>query len=157
DEFDKLGARVSVNSGPAFVAATIEVKRENLPKVLALLTEVLQKPTFPADELDILKREMRDQLQKASTEPTMLAFRAVQRQLNPCSKEDVRYIPTLEEEISRLDAVTVDQLKQLYKQVSGQAATLVVIGDIDESSINGLVKLLNDWKADVAYTRVERP
>ena len=49
DELDRLGARFAVNSGTSFVAATIEVKRENLPKVLALLTEVLQKPTFPAE------------------------------------------------------------------------------------------------------------
>ncbi|OAI44807.1 pseudouridine synthase [Planctomycetaceae bacterium SCGC AG-212-F19] len=163
DELDGLGARFSVNSGTSYVGVTIEVKRNNLPRVLTLLAEVLQKPTFPVAELDILKREMRDQLQKASTEPTMLAFRAVQRQLNPYPKDDIRYIPTIEEEIARLDAVTVDQLKALYKQVGGQAATLVVIGEVDDpassakSPVNDLVKMLNDWKSDVSYVRIERP
>ncbi len=162
DELDKLGARVNIGSGTSYVSVSVQVKRENLPKVIALLTEVLQRPTFPASEFDILKRESRDQLQKGSVEPTMLAFRAVQRQLNPYAKDDVRYIPTFEEDIARLDAVTLDQVKQLYKQVSGQSATLVVVGDFEEPSsakspLTDFIKMLNDWKSDVSYTRIERP
>ena len=163
DELDKLGARMSISSGTAYVTVSIETKRAILPKVIALLTEVLQKPTFPAAEFDIVKRETRDGLQKAVTEPTSLAFRAVQRKLNPYSKDDVRYVPTYEEDIANLDAVTVEQLKELYKQVSGQAATLSVVGDFEEPSasskspISDLIKFLNDWKSTQPYVRSARP
>jgi len=163
DELDKLGARMNISSGTAYISVSVETKRENLGKVIALLTEVLQKPTFPAAEFDILRRETRDSLQKAVTEPTALAFRAVQRKLNPYPKENVRYVPTYEEDIAYLDAVTLDQLKELYKQVSGQAATLSIVGDFDEptaatkSPIADLIKTLNDWKSAQPYVRIERP
>ncbi|MBL8794105.1 MAG: insulinase family protein [Planctomycetia bacterium] len=162
DELDKLGARLSVQSDTAYVLCTIDVKRENFPKVVALMTEVLQHPSFPEKEFEILKRELRDQLQKAVPEPTALAFRAAQRTLNPYSKDDIRYIPTFEEAIARLDATKLEDLKALYKQLSGQAATLVVVGDYEglpaaQDPLPGLQKLLTGWKSDTPYVRIERP
>jgi zinc protease len=165
DTLDKLGTRMSVGGGTAAIHVSVETKREHLPVVLELIREVLGRPTFPASEFEILKRENRDSLQKALTEPTALAFRAVQRQLNPYAKDDIRYIPTYEEEIARLDAVSVEQLRQLYKQVSGQGVTVAVVGDSDVLGPKGelapwwvsFVSFLENWKSGVRYVRIERP
>lgn len=163
DELDKLGARLSAASAPGVVQFSIETKRENFAKVVDLLIEVMKQPTFPVTEFDILRREKRDYLSKGLTEPNLLAPRALQRQLNPYDKADVRYIPTIEEEIARLDAVTVDQVKQLYqKQLGGQNSTLAVVGDFDDlpatqAPLPTLRKLLADWKSDTPYERIARP
>src|SRR5262249_22039355 len=131
-----------------------EVKKENLAKVVELLLDIMQHPTFPAIEFDIMKREARDGLQKFLTDPQMLAFRAIQRQLNPQPKGDVRYTPTVEEELALVEATTLDQVKDLYrKQLNGQAATLVVVGDFADlpatsQPIPQLEKLLANWKSD---------
>src|SRR5262249_18837929 len=103
DELDRLGARLAANSGTSFVNFTVEVKKENLPKVVELLQDIMQHPTFPLIEFDIMKREARDGLQKFLTDPQMLAFRAIQRQLNPVPKGDVRYTPTVEEELALVE------------------------------------------------------
>jgi zinc protease len=162
DELNKLGARVSVSSGTSFVNVSVETKKDKLPQVAALVLEMLQQPSFPANEFEILKREHRDYLQKALTEPTALALRSLERQLNPYSKTDIRYQPTYEEEIARLDEATLDQVKQLYsKQLSGQAATLVIVGDFGDAAsgtpVPELLKYLTGWKSDVPYERITRP
>src|SRR5262249_8732243 len=118
------------------------------------------------EEFDILKRGNLDRLKKGLTEPTALAFRASQRQLNPYPKNDVRYVPTYEEDIARFEAVTLEQVKELYaRQVGGQASLLVVVGDIDAELNNPpagtllkeLGSALGSMKAAVPYARIARP
>jgi zinc protease len=83
----------------------------------------------------------------------------LQRQLNPYPPDDVRYVPTLEESIARLDAVMRDQVEKLYRdQVGAQAGELAVVGDFDPAAtlqqVEGIVK---GWTVLVAYRRIERP
>jgi zinc protease len=159
DELDKLGARVHAGGLLGEVTFSITAKRNTLPDVLRLLGEVLREPTFPAAELDILKRETRDALEKGLTEPKDLAVRYMSRQLNPYSKEDIRYVPTIEESIARLDAVTLDQVRKLYtEQLSSQVGELAVVGDFDPATTPKLAEeILKDWKATVPFTRIARP
>jgi zinc protease len=167
DELDKLGARLSADGSPTGltfpaslgeVTFRIEAKRPNLPAVLRLLGEILREPTFPADEFDILKREYKESLEKGSTEPTELALQALRRQLNLYPKEDVRYVPTLEEALARLQAVTLEQVRQLYQdQVGAQAGELVIVGDFDPAATTPLVEgFLNGWKGSVPYRHIAR-
>ncbi len=93
------------------------------------------------------------------TEPTALAFQSLIRQLNPYAKNDIRYVPTLEEELSRLEATTVEQVREVYKkQVSGQHAVLSVVGDTTEDAVNKAFAfaLAGDWKSDTPYERIVR-
>jgi zinc protease len=159
DELDKLKARLSASGSFGTVTFSIECKRDALPRVLALLTEILREPTFPADELDILKRQTRDELDKSRTEPTALASRKLQQKLSPYPKDDIRYVPTVEESIERLDKVTADTVRKLYsEQLGGQNGELVVVGDFDPAQVTKLVgDALKDWKPGVPYKRIERP
>ncbi|HXG10526.1 MAG TPA: pitrilysin family protein [Gemmataceae bacterium] len=158
DELDRLKARVQAFSGPGQVTFSIQGKRESLPAVLTLLKEVLREPSFPAEEFDILKREERDALAKQLTEPTTLAVVALRRKLNPYPPDDVRYTPTLEEAIARLEAVTVEQVRRLYtEQLGGEHGELAVVGDFDPATVTRLAgELVKDWKAKVPYRRIPR-
>ena len=159
DELDRLKARMSINSSPGQLVVSITCKRDTLPAVLALLGEILREPTFPAEEFDILKREYRDSLEKQLTEPTTLAALALRRKLNPYPPEDVRYVPTLEEAIAQLDAVTRDAVRKLYsEQLGGQAGELAIVGDFDPAAATkAAADIVRDWKASVPYQRIERP
>lgn len=159
DELDRLKARISPGGQLGELNFTVECKRDTVPAVLALLEEVLRKPTFPAEEFDVLKRQMADGLERQRTDPQALAGRALQRKLNPFPQDHIRYAPTVEESIERLAKTTVEQVKKLYDdQVGGTVGEVVVVGDFDPAATTaGLAKLLGDWKAKVAYQRVERP
>jgi zinc protease len=159
DELDKLGARLNATSSLGELTLVVEAKRKNFPAVLELVGEVLREPTFPTDEFEILKREFRTQLERGLTEPQDLAVRELQRRLNPYDKEDIRYVPTIEESIARLQSVTPELVRKLYaNQVGGQVGELAVVGDFDpESTVQIMEKVLGNWKAEASYRRIERP
>src|SRR5260370_1044944 len=113
DEFDKLNARHRASGEPGAIKETLEVKKSNLPATLKLIGEILREPSFPADELDVIKRQSRESLERGKTEPQMLAILTLQRKMRPHDPTDVRYVPTIEESIARVDDVTIEKLRKL--------------------------------------------
>src|SRR5262249_40587527 len=159
DQRDKRGARVRGGGLIGELTFTVTAKRTTLPAVLSLLGEVLREPTFPAEEFEILKRETHDELVKSLTEPSALASRALRRKLNPYPKEDIRYTPTIEDSLARLEKATRDQVAKIYaEQVGAQAGELVIVGDFDpDATAKQIQEMLGGWKAAVAYERIARP
>jgi zinc protease len=159
DEFNRLEA--NVNAGGLIGDATFALtcKRETLPQVLALLAEILREPVFPENEFNVYKRQLRERLEEGKTDPQSLAVRAMRRKTSSYPPEDVRYTPTIEESLARLDAVTLEEVRKLYaEQLGGQHGELVAIGDLDPAVVvKQMDAALADWKAVVPYQRIERP
>jgi zinc protease len=166
DELDRLQARLLIAGGDSTgnpkslgqVTVAIECKRPNLPAALALLREVLREPSFPSDELDVLKRQRRTMLEKGKTEPMALAMQALRRKLRPYPTGDVRHVLTIDERLAQLNALTVDQVRRLYtEQVGASAGEVVVVGDFAPHETKALVQeIVNDWKASVPYRPITR-
>jgi zinc protease len=156
DELDKLKARIQPGDSLGELSFTILAKRENFPKVLELLGEVLREPTFPANEWDVLRRQTKQSLEQARKEPIALAQIAIRRKLSPYPKEHIRYTPTIEEEITRLDAVSAEQIQRLYQeQIGGTVGEFVAVGDFDAAQTRDtLERILKDWKSPVPYERI---
>ena len=159
DELDKLKAKISASGNAGQVTFSVECKRESVAAVLSLLEEMLREPTFPAGEFDVLKRQVRDSLEQGRTDPQALAFRTLQRKLSPHPKDNVRYVPTVDESLERLDAVTVDQVRKLYEeQLGGTTGEFVAVGDFDAApALKRIEESLNGWKAKTEYKRIDRP
>jgi zinc protease len=159
DEFDKLGSRVSFSGTVGLVTVSIKAKKANLPATLKLVGEILREPAFPAKEFDVLKKEKLEQLASQKTDPIYLAARAMQRKLQDYPKENIRYVPTLEESIERVNQSTLDQVKELYaRQLSAQTGELTAVGDFDPAVLTAeLGPALKDWKSDIAYKRIDQP
>src|SRR5207237_7812224 len=113
DALDKLEAQVELRGDTGELRVTILCKRKALPEVLRLVRKMLREPSFPADEFDVLKRQKLEGLQKEFGDPTSLAQRASRRAVHPYDKDDVRYTPTIEEEIERVKALTLDRVRGL--------------------------------------------
>ena len=116
DRLGKLKAQLVPSGSLGQANFQIACKRENLAEVLEILGEVLRQPTFPTSEFDVLKRQLRDALENQRTEPQPLAVRALQRKLTPVEADNIRYVPTVEESVARLNAVTLEEVKQLYSE-----------------------------------------
>jgi zinc protease len=158
DELDRLGARLRPGGLLGEAIFSIQTKRDNLIPVMELLGEMLREPTFPQEEFDILKRDLRANLERGLTEPTALAFREIQRRLNPYPPEDVRYVPTIEESMSRMDKVTVEEFHKLYAEQLGPVGELAVVGDFDPEAVKRVIQeILVNWKAEVPFQRIARP
>jgi zinc protease len=143
DELDKHQATLSTGGSggrgrPATgstlgaVSFSIQAKRDTLPAVLDILRQVLREPLLPARSFEIMQQARLASTEQMRTDPGMLAARLLQRHLAPYPQDDVRYVPTIEESIARLQAVTRDQVAHLYRAYLGsQAGELAIVGDFD--------------------------
>ncbi|HYY98974.1 MAG TPA: pitrilysin family protein, partial [Pyrinomonadaceae bacterium] len=156
DELDRLKARAFVVGGATQATVFIETVRENLPAVMRLVAEVLREPSFPEAEFEQLKREQLASIEQNKSEPTQIAFTAFSRVLSPFPKGDVRYVTTSEEDVEEVNAATLEQARQFYKDFYGASnATLTVVGDFDAKEVSGLAReLFGDWKSPRPFTRV---
>jgi zinc protease len=158
DLLNKLAAGLNASSDTGNLSFSLQAKRNTLASVLDILREVLREPTFPEKEFDIMKRARLQGLQKNLTDPQPLAVTALRRELNPYPKDDIRYVPTIEEGIGRLKKTTRDDVTGVYEtQLAGQVGELALVGDFDaDAVVKQLEEMFSGWKSDIAYQRITR-
>jgi len=156
DELDKLQASLGANGAAGSATFNIQTKRDQLPAVLRLLTQILREPTLPASELEIMKRQQLAALKKSLKEPGALAQRKVLRTMYPYGKQDPRYRPTIEEEMAMVESLKPATLRRLYGQyLGGTHGELAVVGDFDREEILPILsEMLAGWSAEKPYERL---
>jgi len=156
EELDRLKARANAGGGATQAVLQIETLRDNLPATLRLMAEVLREPAFPAAEFDSLKQARLAQIEESSREPQAIASTEFARHMNPYPKGDVRYRPTIDEEIADLKAATVEKARQFYQDFYGASnAQLAIVGDFDEAAVMAVLRdRFASWKSPKPYARV---
>ncbi len=159
EEIDKLGSNLRMSTDTGILSISIRAKKANLLPTLALLEDILRKPAFDEKEFGLLKSEFKENLDRTKTDPQALAVKEFRRRLAPYPKENIRYMPTIEEELTSLDQLTLAQVRELYaKQFSGQHGELAIVGDFDaDSTLAAIKKITDGWKTDVVYKRIDKP
>jgi zinc protease len=138
------------------VSFSVQAKRDTLPAVLDILRQVLREPLLPARPFEIMQHARLASLEQMHTDPGMLAARLLQRHLAPYPEGDVRYVPTIDESIARVQATTRDQVAQLYRAYLGsQAGELAIVGDFDpDACLPILQATFAGWTATRPYARI---
>jgi zinc protease len=162
DQLDQLRAEADFGGGhssPGTVNVSqmrVKTTRENLPAVLALLTEILREPTFSKSELESLRKEMLARLEEQLQDPRANGQVVLMQKLFPFAKDDVRYVPSVKESIERLRKVQAPELARMHKALWGMsAAQLAVVGDFDPAAVKAQIeKDLDSWKSPKAYRRI---
>ncbi|HJS07134.1 MAG TPA: insulinase family protein, partial [Pirellulales bacterium] len=165
DELDRLEASLTAGGGrggafgsgvPGEITFSIQAKRDTLPAVIGILQQVLREPTLPADEFEVLKRQQLSALEQMKTEPSVLAMLLLSRQLAPYSKDNIRYVPTVEELIERTGALTHEQVTSMYRDFLGAGAgEFSIVGDFEaEACLPILKEALSGWTAAKRYERI---
>lgn len=157
DEFDRLKAQVSVYGGATGAYAMIETTRQNLSAVMQLVGEVLRDPSFPANEFETLKQEQITGLESQKSEPTTAAFDLMGRHFNTRPKGHPYYAQTIDESIAETKAVTLDEVKQFYKDFYGASSgQIVVVGDFDQKEVTAAAtQIFGNWKSPNNYERIK--
>jgi zinc protease len=76
-----LGASLSTSAGLDYSEVRISTLRQSLSQSIALFADVLLSPAFPQDQLDRLKKEQHDAIQREKVTPMSMALRVVPRLL----------------------------------------------------------------------------
>ncbi len=158
DELDKNRATLTASGDTGVITFSAQTKRPNLPAVLGLLKQILREPTLPADEFDVLKRQRLAGLEENLTDPASLAIVRLRRTVSPYDSTDVRYVPTMEEEVSRYNALSLDQVKTLYRDfLSSQAGEVAIVGDFDpDENLKVLREAFAGWTSKQSFARIPR-
>lgn len=156
DRLDQLKANLAATSRQQELTVSIETKRENLLEVLDVAREILREPAMDLKEFELLKEQAIAQLENQSQDPNALAPLAVVRALNPYERGDIRYVPTIDEELEDLRSLTLEDVKQLHQKfLSGSEGEVAVVGDFDPEEVSaGLSSMLTDWTSRIPYQRV---
>jgi zinc protease len=157
DELDRLKARVNMNTWGSGTYVSLETTRDNLPALLALVTEILREPAFDASEFEQLRTEVLAGYEQQRKEPSAVAFNAYQRHLNPYPAGDIRHTETTEETIAGLRAVKREDAMRFHREFFGaQSGQIAVVGDFDAAALESeLTEALGGWTAPKPYKRVD--
>ena len=155
---DKHTSTLNVGSGVGTLSLSWQSKNKELPVLLDLIEEVLRQPSLPEKDFDELRRSDRQELEKQQSDPQALASNKLSRELNPYPETDIRYRPTIDEAIARIDKVAHADIVKLYKgQLGGSAGELVLVGDFDlDNTLKRLESIFGGWKSAVPYERITR-
>jgi len=147
------------SQGLGAVTFTIETKRANLPAVLEVLRQILREPTLPGSEFEVMKNEEIAGVEQGRSDPIRQGLNHIQRLMSKYPGDDVRYVPTLDEQTERLKKVSLDQVRSLCQDYLGaEHGEVVVVGDFESSDILPiLAKTFEGWKSSKPYARIERP
>ncbi|MDB5387516.1 MAG: peptidase domain protein, partial [Planctomycetaceae bacterium] len=158
DELDRQKASLTAMGTAGAIVIAVETRRKNLPAVLDLVRKILREPRLDAGEFEVLKNRELAELESHRTEPQAVASKTLQRLLNRYPATDVRYVPTIEEEIERVKNLKLESVQKLYTDFLGsQAVQLSLVGDFDAEEITPkLQALFTDWKATQPYARIPR-
>jgi len=159
DALDKNKARLSPTGGVGQVGFQIETQREYLPAVLELLQQVLREPTLPESELELIRNKQIATYKQQLVDPTALARVALNQAISPeYAVDDVRYTPSVKEELERWQSLSLDDVKKIYKEyVGGVHGEVSVVGDFEIETVQPVIEsILADWKPSQTYAHVPR-
>jgi len=158
DAINSLKASLEISGDAGTITVGLTVRRPSLSGSLDLIREILRSPSFPADEFEIIRRRLKDGIERSKAEPQALAILEMQKQLFPYPAGDVRHVADFAERSLRLDKVTLEETIELYKeQVGGGVIELAVVGDFDPPAIESFLNALSEgWKSSVSHERIRR-
>lgn len=158
DELNRLRAQLNVSGRPGILTVSAQTSRDSLPSVLQIVEEILRRPLFPDEELELIREEQLAGIAQRATDPMSLAMTRISRTISPFPEDDPRYVPTQAEDAARVQSVTTEQIRQVYNDlVSASTGEVTIIGDFDdEATVKAIRSILKDWKSDVPFERLSR-
>jgi zinc protease len=154
DRVDALRA----SGGIGLSGGSFQTRRAYVNDLLDLMGTIYATATLPADELEIVRKEMITGLEESSKDPESVAFNAIDRHFSHYPKGDVRYVSTVAERIAELKTVKREDVVRYVNKMRGfSASEIAIIGDFDAVSVKiALAKNFGALKLNAPYQRVIR-
>jgi zinc protease len=153
DAIEFLGADLSTTSSFAYSAVRMSVPVARLGDALPLLAEVAVRPSFPAEELERLRKERLTALLQARDDPAAIVGVAFPRLVFGTTH---RYGTATGGTAAELKAMTLDDLRAFHRTYyRPEHATLIVAGDVTQTTVvPQLEKVFGSWKGPADATAI---
>lgn len=131
EKIERLGASLSASSSDDFTIVAASTLALYSSEILQLVAEIVFKPTFPENELDLYRRNTVEHLKFQRSQANFLAGEQTARVLygqHPYS----RVSPTADD----VEKITSEDLAELHrKRFVANNAVLIVIGDVEYGAL----------------------
>jgi len=154
EEFDFMAANVSVGVGVRSSNATINCLTSNLDEAFELFMDMLLKPRFDSERLEVLRGQQLEQIKTRNDDGLQIALREIGFLMYGEEHFQSRQ-PTK----ASLEAITADDMKAFHARVFNPSNLMVsVTGDFDSSE---MLAFLDDafagWEAGESSPEVQAP
>lgn len=142
DKLDRLGSDVSFYATDNEIVMTVSALKQNIDSTLKLAEEMLFMPKFDKEDFDLVKKDQLDGIANQATQAATIANNVFGKLVY--GSESNLSLPN-NGTTETVSAITLDDVKEYYKNFSGFNSVLAVSGDIDQASalkkLNFLSKL----------------
>jgi zinc protease len=144
EELDGMGAGLSVDVGYTLISVSIKCLSGDFPRAIEILTELLRRPTFPAEELERLKGQVLTELKEMEDNTRVVSERTWRELAYPASHPYHRLTVGNTETVA---AATRDDLSAFQTAWYGpNQTTLMVVGDVGfEEATEAADTQFGDW------------
>ena len=155
EEIERLGAGLSAGSGSDTTSISASSLTLYASDILRLMAEMILKPTFPEEELDLYRRNTIEGLKFQRSQASFLADEQVSRIIfgaHPYSKVSPKAVD--------IEKITREKLVEYQaKRFIPNNSVLIVVGDVEKDVIISEIEdKLGEWQAgkidDFAYSSV---
>jgi predicted Zn-dependent peptidase len=145
DAIEFVGAALGTSSTFDYSAVRLSVPVAKLADALPLMADVVMRPTFPANELERLRKERLTRLLQARDDPAAIMEIAFPRIV---FGEKHRYGTAAGGGTAEVKAMTVDDLRAFHQTYfRPENATLLVVGDVSAAVVMPLIeRSFGSWK-----------
>ena len=124
----------AMGNAPTAVSFSAQGLAEELDRLASLLVEVLRFPTFPAAELDRLRKRILGALRREREDTSAQAYSALTRGLYPIGHP--LHKRPVEDRESELEGVTPDELEVFHRAAYGlETLVFAVVGNVDADTV----------------------
>lgn len=146
DEIDYIGASLNASTGYDGSFVNVLTLKKHLSKVLEIVSDVLQNPTFPQSEFDRIKKEVLTNLLQQKDRPEVIVGKVFSKVLYGNKHPYGNPVDGTE---SSVNQISVDDVKAFYESYFyPNGATLIVVGNTKLAELKtALEKHLSTWKS----------
>jgi zinc protease len=143
-ETEERGASVNAGGGLHSSGFGGKALAEDLPLILAILADMVQRPTFPDVEVERLRGQFLMGLRESEQETGTQASRAARELLYPAEHP---YSRLSSGTIASVQAITRTDLAVFHARYHPALATITIVGDVDPPAvIDALERSFGAWR-----------
>lgn len=142
---DKLGSSISVNSGNEELSINISSLKSNLDATLKIADEILFSPKFDTEDFALVKKEQLDGIAQMQTSAATIASVIYSKLIY--GDNHVMSIPGIGT-AETVSAITLDDIKNCYNNLSSDGASIAVSGDVKKEEILSKLGFVAKLKAN---------
>jgi zinc protease len=144
EELDGMGAGLSVDVGYALVVVSIKCLSGDFPRVMEILGELVQRPSFPEQELERLRGQVLTDFKEMDDNTRVVAERTWREQAYPAAHPYSRLAVGNAESVQRLGRAELDAHHKAW--YGPNQTTLLIVGDVPfEAAASASERIFGGW------------